>query len=284
MAGETLARIKSIGHDLAHSWYFRVWALIWLIMALVVFSGLIILSQNSEVAHSQESIQMWMSNDSTVTYPRFHLRLDPMGNEKFIVTPSCFYGLGSMAPLSTYTCAQWHGQNLPMSVCVAFGSETIKVTNMGGNYNMSMITCQVQTTGVGVNNNTMISLGLEGNNTLSWGGMAFHNTYIAPNNMVWVYLEKNTFQMNKHATVYDMWQKNLVYHSTEWQQGFYNISVIIGSFFVRHFEPMDIYNGWMTVGDIGGIAFFGVILHTIVMIIVGLFLSNSSSFLNGEEH
>jgi len=46
---------------------------------------------------------------------------------------------------------------------------------------------------------------------------------------------------------------------------------------------MDIYNGWMTVGDIGGIAFFGVILHTIVMIIVGLFLANSSTFLGGEQ-
>jgi len=279
-----MEKIKAIAHDLAHSWYFRVWAVIWLIMALVVFSGLIILSQNAQGAQSQESIQMWIDNASSINYPRFHLRLDPMGQETFVTTPVCFYGSSATAPLSTYACAQWHGQNLPMSVCVAYGSETIKVSNSMGNYNMSMITCTVNTRGVGVNNNTMMALGLEGNNTGTWGGMAFHSTYIAPNNMAWVFLEKNTFQMNKHSTVYDLWEKDLVYHSTQSMPNFYNVSVIIGSFFVRHFEPMDIYNGWMTVGDIGGLGFFGVILHTIVMIIVGLFLSNSSTFLNAEEH
>jgi len=284
MAGETLDRIKAIAHDLAHSWYFRVWAFIWLIMALVVFSGLIILSQNASIQQKNESIQMWIDNSSSINYPRFHLRLDPFGHQVFTTPPPCFYGNGATAPLITYPCAAWHGQNLPMSVCVAYGSDSIKVTNSGGNFNMSFITCSVNTAGVGFDNNTMLGFGLEGNNTFSWGGMAFHTTYIAPNNMAWVYLEKNTFQMSRKSQVFDLWTKTLVYHSTQFMPNFYNVSVIMNSFFVRHFEPMDIYNGWMTVGDIGGLGFFAVLLHTIVMIIVGLFLSNTSSFLKGEDH
>jgi len=201
-----MEKIKSIGHDLAHSWYFRVWALIWIILALTVFSGMIILSQNAENAQKQESIQMWIENATEIYFPRFHLRLDPMGNETFRSTPSCVYGNNQLTPTN---CAPWHGQNLGMNLCVAYIAENIKIANQFGNFGNNIINCQANTIGAGPDGNMVLAYGLEGNNTATWGGMAFHSTYITPNNMAWVFLEKNVFQMNRHSTQISLWQKIL---------------------------------------------------------------------------
>jgi hypothetical protein len=63
------------------------------------------------------------------------------------------------------------------------------------------------------------------------------------------------------------------------------VSVIIESFGVEHYEQRSVYNGWMAMGDVGGFAFFLLILHTIVMLGVGVFLANDSRFLHssGQE-
>jgi len=282
MAGETLHRIRTLGHDLAHSWYFRIWALLWLLFALVVFSALIILSQNAESAMKQEQIVEWIDNATQITFPRFHLRTEFQGNETF-VNVQCNYGTQA---LNQMQCASWRGMPPPpLSQCIALNSDSITVANhWGAQEHNSRINCQINTTGTGPQGNTMIAFELEGNNVFAWGGMPFMSTWFAPNDMTWIFLEENIFQLNGKSPQIQLWKKDLIYHSTASSLNYYNMTTMLGSFFVRHLEPMDTYNGWMTVGDIGGVAFFMVVLHTAVMIIIGLFMSNSSSFLTGEEH
>jgi hypothetical protein len=74
------------------------------------------------------------------------------------------------------------------------------------------------------------------------------------------------------------------YQSTVSFPGYYVVSTIIESFGVEHLEQRSLYNGWMAMGDVGGFAFFLLILHTIVMLGVGVFLANDSKFLHSDGH
>jgi len=65
---------------------------------------------------------------------------------------------------------------------------------------------------------------------------------------------------------------------------FFNIDIKIGVFDVFHYEQTDFYTGWMATSDIGGAAFFLVIIHTIVMGLVSLCLENNSKYLKGTSY
>jgi len=227
-----------------------------------------------------ESVQFWFENVTEMNFPRFHLRLDHRGNETFLYDQSqCVFGNN---PLVKTQCAVWRGMQPPQNQCIAFEADQLVAKN---DWQMqdAVINCNIFTQGLGVNGNTMMAYELEGEKVFSWGGMPFMSTWFMPNNMIWIFLEKNLWE-SSHLGLIQLWKKDLVYHSDITTPNFYNMTTLIGSFFVQHLERMDIYNGWMTVGDIGGIAFFMVVIHTIVMIFIGLFMHNSSSFLNGENH
>jgi len=278
MVGYTIEKIKQIGHDIAHSWYFRFWALSWLVFALVVFSALIILSKSSETAEKQKDVVVWVENATAIQFPRFHLRLDHRGNETFVNYQCMAEGL----LLNPIPCSDWRGFQPSTNTCIAFDSDSVTAYN-DWTRDDARIYCEVQTTGTGPNGNMMMAYELEGQNVFSIGGNMYAAVWIAPNDMAWVMLEKSVLQTSKKADQIQLWERTLLYHSTVSQANFYNVTTIMGSFLVRHFDPKDVYNGWMTIGDVGGVGFFMVILHTMVMILIGLFFSNTSSFLGGHE-
>jgi len=80
-----------------------------------------------------------------------------------------------------------------------------------------------------------------------------------------------------------VWEKSYLYHTTErnFTNYYFYVDTAISTFRVMHFEQTNSYNGWMAVGGMGGFAFFMVVLHTAVMIIIGFFFSNESRFLLG---
>jgi len=78
------------------------------------------------------------------------------------------------------------------------------------------------------------------------------------------------------------WEKTALYHSTVFTPASFTITTIISSFRVTHHEQANNYDGWMAVADIGGFAFWMVILHTIAMIVVGFILPNESKFLGAD--
>jgi len=72
----------------------------------------------------------------------------------------------------------------------------------------------------------------------------------------------------------------LVYHSTATVYGQYNVTVSLQGFGIFHFEKMSIYSPWRAFGDIGGVAFFLLLAHTLAMAIIGMCFTNNSSFLS----
>jgi len=278
MVGNTIEKIKQIGHDVAHSWYFRFWAFSWLVLSLVVFSALIILSKSSEQAAQQKDVVFWVENTTSIQFPKFHFRLDHRGNETFI-NYQCTAGPNNV-PLNPVPCMGWKGFEPPMNICLAFDSDSVIAYNDWTREDQR-INCQLHTQGVGPDGNMMAAFELEGEFVFSSGGNAYASVWMAPNDMAWILLENALLQVGKTSNQVQLWNRDLIYHSTVSQNNLYNVTVIMGSFFVEHYDPKDTYNGWMTLGDIGGVGFFMAVLHTIFMIMIGFFFSNTSTFLSG---
>jgi len=274
----TIERAKQIAHDLGHSWYFRFWGLFWFIFALVTFSALIILSKQAKVNQEHHDIEMFVENTTSINFPRFHFRVDHRGNETFSSVVCQTEGIF----LTNQQCSSFGGFIPPMSQCVAIAGDTVTAWN-DRNRNDARIYCTIQTVGVPYEGNGMIAWELDGEHDMHFSGNPFFSTVFAPNDNCWLILEKNVLQSSKSEKKWDLWQTDLVYHSTNWQPKYYNLTTIMGTFLVRHFEPKDVYNGWMAVGNIGGVAFFMVIIHTILMIVFGLFLTNNSTFLTSSS-
>jgi len=275
--GYTIDKVKQMISDLQSSWYFRFWALFWIVSALVSFSALIILAEQAKVAQQQRDIQTWFENASTINYPRFHFRMDHHSSEVFANIGCTYQG----AFLKNEECQAWRDYQPAFNQCVAIWADSLTSSNWNL-YEDPRIDCTIETLGSGFDGNLIMTFELEGTGVFSMSGEAFTSLYFAPNDKAWIMLEKNLFQLSKKDPVIQLWQTTLLYHSSMSQPNYYNVSVIIGSHFVRHMEPKDHYNGWMTVGDIGGVAFFMVVLHGMAMIVFGLVLTNDSTFLNGS--
>jgi len=276
MAGYTIERIKQIAHDIANSWYFRSWALFWLLGALTTFSALIILSSQANFDKHNEAIQTWVENASSIQLPNFHFRLNHRGDEVFS-NLQCIY---DNTILAYHPCQAFHGFQPPQNQCLAIWADAFTIYQ---NWNIQgpppRIQCTAETFGSGPQDNLIMAFSLEGQ--YGFGGGPFSSTFFAPNDDAWIMLELNMFKLNRHTPSIPLWQQSVIYHSTNSQPNFYNVSVMLGSFFVNHWEPKDIYNGWMTIGNIGGVAFFMVCIQAVAMVFFGIFLTNNSTFLDG---
>merc|ERR1712232_355067 len=69
----TLEKAREIIDDLKHSWYFRLWALFWLVLFLTGFSGMIKYAQRSDEAKNQDW-RLSLYNAAKLDYPQLIFR------------------------------------------------------------------------------------------------------------------------------------------------------------------------------------------------------------------
>jgi len=273
--GESETKLRALIHDLKHSWYFRAWALLWIVCAVVVFAAFIILSKQSAQTFKEKDVQFWVENASTIYYPRFHFRT--FGNET-ITNLNCMWNSVVLAPKECPN--TFFPTN--MSYCQSIYADSVySQNNMSLNYTVNRIYCNMTTNGYSMQNNSMIMWEIETEDTTPQFN-PFNPLWISPNPFAWVMLEKSVFT-SASGVVTPYWSKDLLLHSTLSTPGQYNTVIIIGTFKVWHTDQTDLYNGMMSTGQVGGFAFFTVILHSIVMLIVGMCMENNSSFLKGKE-
>jgi len=124
----------------------------------------------------------------------------------------------------------------------------------------------------------LVRFQVEGYYLANWGGSLHDSVLFGPNNDAWILLSKSYFQYANQDNVQE-WEKELVYHSVDSNNGDYRVSVVLRSFIVHHHEQKSKYDGWMAIGGSGGFAYFMTILQVIVMLFVGIVLNNDSKFL-----
>jgi len=272
MVGNTFHQIGNMFEDVKTSWYFRIWGFLWLVCVAIVAVILIILAKTSSTELGQKDVQVWVENATSIQFPRFQLRggYGVPENEQ-ITSLSCTH---NQQPVTVSAC-----QNLSASFCRTVYSDSFSTSQASAAtiFGDERILCNMTTTGNSTVLGALMAFQIEGTNQESVGPASYTSIWIAPNQLAWVMLEKSIF-ISGNSNITE-WDRNLLYHSTVAIPGQYNISIIIGSYNIWHIDQTDIYNGMMAMGDIGGFAFFLLIIHSLIMLFVGLGCVNNSTFL-----
>jgi len=262
--------------DLKSSWYFRMWLLFWIPCGLLAFICLIILGNISRKNQHHEDTKIWWENASMIDYPQFHFRLPESSGS--IGAVNCAFDGGNS--LDTQPCESWEGYSPgDISQCVAVKTAGCAVTN---NFKdrpwQETIQCNV-TAFSPINASLLLAWEIEDYNTnANVGGNSYASIWIAPTTNAHIQLSKSITTFDHKP--FNLWFRQLVYHSTVHQFGTYSVQIEMPGMGVFHYDKMNMYNPWRAVGDIGGFAFFVFLLHVAVMIIFGVCLTNNSTYLS----
>jgi len=270
--GETMGNFRVIMEDLKTSWYFRIWGVLWLICGIMVLVALGVLGGRSQSAKKESTQRIWVENATELGFPAFQFLFTGTEQEK-ILNVFCEHS-GMM--MTTSSC----GGGQSTDKCVMVNTEGVTAKNTGDTMAIyRSIFCLINTTlPVNPGNKDLImAVKFDGPN---YGPASFSFVEVAPNGDAWILVEQ--IMIKENGKEQGGWERNLVYHSTISQPGKYAISVIINSFRVLHIENFTWFSGWMATGDVGGFAYFLLILHTTIMIFVGLACVNDSKFLKGD--
>jgi len=276
-----MTQVQQIIEDLKKSWYFRFWALLWLVFLIVGFVALGILANRSAQTTMQKDGKFTFVESKSMKLPRFHFHtgIYYSGNE-IITNISCMY---HNTPVQTGLCKPFNGQTPSINNCVSVFGDTVVVTSNNFTHESRNlgIGCNITTTGSINQVGTMIAFAFEGNNTHVSEQDYHAPLWIAPtSNAV---IELNREIMNVNGVVGTYWDRQLFYFSDVSVAGTYQIFVAVNGFGAFQFSTQNLYTGWRALGDIGGFAYFLVMLQTGVMILLGFCFVNESSFLRASS-
>jgi len=265
-----MAKFGDIVEDLKASWYFRIWAVLWLVCAIVSFVSLIIISEASRIEGEEGSLRIWFERTPNVAFPDFQIFAP---HDMKILTSQCAFMGKTVAQKG---CVGWVVDT--QHSCVAFTGSSVSAFWDPKEFSSMRIDCNITTDLTQWNRTEDMLVGWDLVNTHPAGDNSLGPLWIAPNNLAWVLLTKKELQTKDFSGV--MWDRVLSYQESQGTPGKYRIQSVMDKLFVEHYEYGTHDNGWRALGTIGGFAFFTYILHTIVMAVVGLCLDNDSHFLN----
>jgi len=273
--GYTIDQIKVILNDIKSSWYFRIWATAWVGFMIVAFACFLVLVGISLRSGKEDDVRIWFSEAPSINYPRFHFRSSTL---EVIESVMCNQ---NNVTIPTSYCQEYNGVLPDIKHCVAVGADAFQVINEKGDFpriHHQRLECVVTTNG-SWNGNTLIAWEIEGKNVEIFGDNIYAGIWVAPNDRAWVLLEQGMTELPTQKVPLVSWRQELIYHSTVFHNGTYNVAVMIPTFHVIHSISSDSYDGFNALGDIGGFAFFMVMVHSFVAILIGLCFVNNSEWL-----
>jgi len=285
--GQFFVNLREAVDDFKSGWYFRVWCLIWLVCAVVAFAALIELGKQSSERSKERDWNTWMENATQMTFPNFRFKFshETQINETFLTNPICSH-LGTAIPVGT--CSD---HPTDMLRCFSVMADTITIINsVNSPPGDERIVCDFGTNTSPNITDQLIGWELES----SVVRLGRHNydsmLWLAPRKEpgMWVLMRKGFYSpllgtiIPTQDYAHPFWEKTSLSHSSVYTPGKYHVEIILSTFRVIHNEQMGAFTGWMAVGSIGGFAFWMLILHVIVMILVGFFFNNESRFLNAS--
>jgi len=278
--------IALIIDDLKHSWYFRIWFLLWIGAAIAGFGALIFFGNYATNMNHEQTIRDYTIEKHSQTFPDFEFRLHWNQVSNYTISEAkCKAGILSNSfsfnnfkvTLKTEPCAA--DQKFGPGECwlIRAGSVTVTNTTQG-------IYCAVflqAKPGTPALTDESRQLGL------SFPGERWHEGYVSwatgGHELVVSHLKKHVFNTNGGRVIYD---KTLsVYPSREvpppTQDEFFWFLRFSDLNDLHTIADEDTYPRMFSAADIGGFGFLVYCLHAIIMFFVGLVFANNSAFLGG---
>jgi len=270
--GNLSAKASAFFDDLKHSWYFRIYIFFWLFFAIVTFACLIILGQRATTIQKQPTWRLWVENPNSIAFPNFQIRTNIDESQNSILGPVCTCAAGSSFTSPAISAC---GTALPLSKCFSVaGSQFTGVLNNTGSLTAyNNLDCTFNVTGP-VTGDRVILVAFTENTDL---GNTI--TYIQPTQNAVLGIVKTVIKGNGVNS--NVWGRNLMYQSSVADGQLFAVRMQYDTFSVFHWVEDSGFDSWLSVGGIGGFAFFMIILHTILMTLVEICLPNESKFLKG---
>jgi len=265
--GALSTKFGVVGDDLKHSWYFRIYSLFWVVCVLTGFAALIIFGGRSAEFTKENSWRLWIEKLPAVPYPMFQFQTTSDEPTNVIGAPRCSH---SGLIVHYQECSN----GLPITKCVLIDPGNAVAAPL-----MNDLTCKFNVSAP-TSADKMITFSIVDKDITSFG---VNQLFITPTQNALVELDLATIKPFK-GPARNAWSKRLTYKSSAEAGNDFNIDIEIGQFDIFHYEQTDFYTGWMAAADVGGAAFFLVILHTIVMGLISLCLENNSKYLKGTSY
>eukprot|EP01119_Soliformovum_irregulare_P002737 TRINITY_DN1299_c0_g1_i1.p1 TRINITY_DN1299_c0_g1~~TRINITY_DN1299_c0_g1_i1.p1 ORF type:complete len:282 (-),score=46.19 TRINITY_DN1299_c0_g1_i1:60-905(-) len=259
--------LRKINEDLHHSWYFRLWVVFWIVLAVVSVVAFIEFAARSGEAGRDKNWELYIDSPSELQFPEFTIR--PVDTTMLIQSYGCWH---KGAPLKSRAC----GAGGLTSTCVAFDtSGVVHQASQASNFDDSTISCNFTTSPTTPTINQMLVWDVDAAMFTNFPSQFFaaRNFPGAMVNLVATSIEP--YGLSSYFT----WKPSIEYLSNSATPGIYNLVIRIDAPFIEHYRERDVYNGWQALGDFGGFVFWCVILHIITMALLGFAFSNTSTFL-----
>jgi len=271
MAHPIVEKLKAVISDLLSSWYFRLWLLFATVCFVIGITAFFEISVSSTEYDLEQNVHIWTEKPSSMNFPPFHFRLLQSEPITFVTNSSAINCVHAGQTVPWTSCAD----NIPQEKCRAVGVGQL-VSAKNGNFRDEAIFCDMMTTTADYRQFDVLM-------AFQIVGEGFETAWFGPNNHTWITLEKFVYHDTKNNRKFDGWNKQLTYHSTAWTQGRYRVAIMIGNFVVVNMalDNTNIHE-MVAVADIGGFAYFMIIMHTLAMTVIGLFFVNDSKYLNHQ--
>jgi hypothetical protein len=271
----TIFKFGALLDDLRTSWYFRIYAFLWFVCAVVAFAGLIIFGSKSTSETNNKLWKTYVTFPESINFPSFRIRIESDENQR-LSSVTCRH---SGVLLTTSDCGEVYGNKTwwDRTKCQKINADKIRVPKKLVKYSDAWIQCEINTT-IAINDaNSLLAWELTGK-AKPEGANAYASMWFQPNENAWILLRKDV-SVDIKGKETQLWDRALVYHSTVAKAGHYKLTTIISDFRVNHYKEEIAYDGWMAMGDFGGFIIFLVVLHTITMLVFGIFLEYDGRFL-----
>jgi len=260
--GNLASRVADLVDDLKHSWYFRFWAIFWGICFIFAFVAFILYSSRSSENTSEPGWRMWVQEQSKIVLPKFQFRtaIDQPGN--IMMWANCAWK--DEFSLSPTPC----NDKESIQICAQFDPSAVAVTSSN-----NWLNCAVNMTAPPGSDRYLafkVNAGesFDPNDVYQW---------LQSSNGA--YISLSLARVKSGGSFQNYWSSKVSYRTNVAVKDLYIAILQMESFHVLNYEKTDWYTGWMAAADIGGFAFFLVILHWMVMTFLNIFMENNSKFL-----
>jgi hypothetical protein len=267
--GGLQTKLSAFVEDLKHSWYFRVWAFLWLFFAIITFSSLIILGQRATASQMHPYWSTYIQVPDTLNFPAISVKTDADEPTNQIVTVSCFAGTPESAQL--FVNVDLCPGGIAPSTCRLIAAEQVAASKT-----QNAVDCTVNITAPPGADTV---LAFEFQEETDFGRPII---WIQPTDEVYVYISKTVVEPKGSGPI-TIWQHHLAYKNDIPVNNFFSVKFVFDNFAVFHFVEDKGFDSWLSVGGIGGFAYFMVLIHTAFMTLISICLTPESKFLFGEK-
>jgi len=270
--------LELIKEDLLTSWYFRIWLFFWIICGAVCFAAVVVFSTDNSFISGTTALDISIFNATVIAFPNVQLRYGSTehgGN--YIEDLSCIHNGKAVKH------GACDGSGIASKHCFeVYGDRVLAENSFNLPQENRRIDCNITTrTDIHLNTEALLASVLD---TEPYGPPGSLTYALRANEGIWIHVARSEALKNGKLKSVD-WDPLLTYYTgVIFSPNNYQISFVIQTFKIMRYNEVPGTNivEWENCAWVGGFFLFMWMIQALAMVLVGLFLDNTSQVLKGD--